>query len=65
MAKTIADLDLKGKRVLVRVDFNVPLDEAGGVADDHPDPGTSISSGVPTSSTVHGRSVLPWGRATV
>jgi phosphoglycerate kinase len=29
--KTIADLgDLKGKRVLVRVDFNVPLDKATG-----------------------------------
>jgi phosphoglycerate kinase len=26
--------DLRGKRVLVRVDFNVPLDEAGNVTDD-------------------------------
>jgi len=25
--KTIKDVDLKGKRVLIRVDFNVPLDE--------------------------------------
>ncbi len=33
--KTLADLlDLKGKRVLVRVDFNVPLDGAGNVAND-------------------------------
>src|SRR5262245_39907880 len=33
--KTIADLgDLRGKRVLVRVDFNVPLDEAGNVTND-------------------------------
>jgi phosphoglycerate kinase len=33
--KTIADLpDLKGKRVLVRVDFNVPMDEAGQVSND-------------------------------
>jgi phosphoglycerate kinase len=27
--KTIRDLDLKGKRVFIRVDFNVPLDETG------------------------------------
>ena len=27
--KTIRDLDLTGKRVFIRVDFNVPLDESG------------------------------------
>jgi len=33
--KTIADLpELTGKRVLVRVDFNVPLDEAGNISND-------------------------------
>jgi len=32
--KTIADIDVKGKRVFMRVDFNVPLDEKGNVADD-------------------------------
>src|SRR5215469_9846138 len=32
--KTVAHLDVKGKRVLVRVDFNVPLDEALHVTDD-------------------------------
>jgi phosphoglycerate kinase len=33
--KTLADLpDLKGKRVLVRVDFNVPLDAAGNITND-------------------------------
>jgi len=34
MAKKLTDLDLKGKRVLVRVDFNVPLDERGNVTSD-------------------------------
>ncbi|HWS31004.1 MAG TPA: phosphoglycerate kinase [Clostridia bacterium] len=32
--KTVTDIDVKGKRVLVRVDYNVPLDENGEVSDD-------------------------------
>ena len=32
--KTIRDLDITGKRVLIRVDFNVPMDEQGTITDD-------------------------------
>jgi len=32
--KTIEDIDVRGKRVIVRVDFNVPLDENGNITDD-------------------------------
>ncbi|MGQ9488501.1 MAG: phosphoglycerate kinase [Armatimonadota bacterium] len=32
--KTIEDIEVKGKRVLVRVDFNVPQDETGRITDD-------------------------------
>ncbi len=33
--KTIADVDVKGKRVLMRVDFNVPQDDKGNITDDN------------------------------
>ena len=32
--KTIKDVDLNGKRVLIRVDFNVPLDDSLNITDD-------------------------------
>lgn len=32
--KTIADVDVAGKTVLMRVDFNVPLDDQGQITDD-------------------------------
>src|SRR5258708_37027562 len=33
--KTINDINLKGKRALIRVDFNVPLDKSFNVTDDN------------------------------
>lgn len=32
--KTLRDVDVRGKRVLVRVDFNVPIDKDGNILDD-------------------------------
>ncbi|SVC40856.1 uncharacterized protein METZ01_LOCUS293710, partial [marine metagenome] len=41
--KSVYDVDLNGKRVLLRVDYNVPINSLGEVVDD-----TRILASIPT-----------------
>ena len=50
MKKTVKDIDVKGKKVFVRCDFNVPVDENGLITDDR-----RITGAIPTITYLTGQ----------
>jgi len=60
--KTLKEVDVAGKGLLIRVDFNVPLDEQGRITDDH-----RIVKSLPTIQYALGKAskiilISHWGR---
>lgn len=53
--KTVKDIDVRGKRVLLRADYNVPLDAKGNITDDY-----RLQQSLPTLQYLleHGASLL-------